>query len=309
MRRARRCRCGLHDRDAGLSGQPARTCSKAICLSATCCCIESGMQHHPLTPMTRREPGARAAGAVHDGASGLIDYRVVARGAARDPRRGSASCAHDGVAHRHRRRDLQRRPAAPSAPLCATCRWSPPARASRSACPQTSASRRPTRPAALPPRARPARDRLGQLLASRRSGRSRPSSARAVPAFAIDPLRIAAGDDVAAEALRLGRRRCCARRPGARLRDRRARRRQGGAAAPRRRGRRARWSSGALAAIARGLVEARRAPARRRRRRDLGRVRAGARRRAAAHRRADRSRRAVVPRAAERRRRRACTWR
>ena len=112
-------------------------------------------------------------------------------------------------------------------------------------------------------------------------------------ALAIDPLRLAGGTDLAAEALAWADA-APRRTAGAGLRHRRTGSGARSAGAARRRTRR-RAGRGHAGAHRRGPGAARRRPAARRRRRDLGRLRAGAGHPAAAHRAADRPRRAVVP--------------
>ena len=100
----------------------------------------------------RCEPRARAAARRRRRKVGLVRYDAVAR----------ARCAireridelrDEGVAHRDRRRGLERGSVHDRRCACGDCRWSPPARASRSACRRTPArrlARAPTRADALP---------------------------------------------------------------------------------------------------------------------------------------------------------------
>ena len=127
---------------------------------------------------------------------------------ARAPRRSARASAQlraEGVAHRHRRRDRQRRPAAPRAARCddmplvtagsGVAIGLPrnfgiaPSDAGRRAAAGAAACARSSRAAARRRRKRQVRG-LHRLRPRRRSR--------------VDPLRIAAGDDVAAEALALG---------------------------------------------------------------------------------------------------------
>ena len=221
----------------------------------------------------RRQPGARAAGA--DAAQGRPDRPRRRRARAREAIRARiAALRAEGVRHRHRRRGLQRRPAAlgaalagmplvtagsgvahrPAAELRQRAACSPPAQAP-TALPPPRACGGASRAAA---RWRPTRRSRTSCAPGRPALRDR-SAARSPPATTSS-----------AQALRWAAP-LLARRPGAGLRHRRAER---GA----RRCRRS-WASAragalveqALAAHRARPGRARRAPARRRRRRDLGR--------------------------------------
>ena len=287
--------CRLHDRHAGVPGQrphrvqgpPLRRRRAAL-----------GERHaQPSADADdRRQPGARAAGAAGDDAR---PGRVAAarrpgrpsRGRRLEPRRSaSASTRSSKTASRSRspmRR--QRRPAAPrrrgQGPAAGLRRLRPGDRPAA----RTSASRASGESASLPPVDGLSRDRLGQLLGGDQRARWRTSCAAGGAARQVDALALdGAGRRAGREHRRLGARavgggararRCSSTAPRRRRRSRRRRRRA------------AAHDVGArleriLAAVARRARRARRAPPGRRRRRDLGRVRAGARRRAAAHRRA-----------------------
>ena len=264
---------------------------------------ESGMRHHPLTPMTDanlvRVLQAQLAASRGSGAPprrvGLVDHRSVAASSAAIGER-FAALEQAGVGDRDRRRRRQRRPAAP-----------------RRRGQGSAAGLRRLRPGDRPAGQlrdrglgrlghaaaghRLPRHRLGQLLGATnaqvaqflRAG----GAARQVDALALGagptrrgwsplPTGLGAGS-------RPGAGRCSSTAPP---RRKRSRRRRPKAAATR-------LGAPPGAPARRGRAPAgreRRAPPRGRRRRDLGRVRAGARRLAPAHRRPDRPRRALVPR-------------
>ena len=249
------------------------------------------MRHHPLTPMTDANLVRVLQRADH--ASGRPD-RPHGRRRRAAPRRSapaSMRCAPTASAS-------PSSTPSPTTTCCASarrsrgCRWSPPARAWRSVCRELGARalrrRRGScrRRAATGPSSRVGArwPRTRQVREFLRSGQ---------PAFSVDPLR-------AGGRRGRGRRRrwpsprrtwttgrCSSTPPSARRGHAAV---QAGSAPPRP----ASWSSARWPRVARGLVERGVAPARRRRRRDLGRGRAGARRHRAAHRPADRPRRAVV---------------
>ena len=148
----------------GLPGQPAHGVQGPPVRRRRAAATRAACSNHPLTPMTD-------ANLVR-----VLQAQTPAQGRADRPRGGRAGRAGDrasastqlrarGRRHRDRRCDLQRRSAAPRPGARATCRWSPRARAWRSACRPTSASRPRRAPSALPPRGRLAGRRLGQLLA------------------------------------------------------------------------------------------------------------------------------------------------
>ena len=259
-------------RDARRSRTTSARCSRATCSSATCCCTNSGMQQPSADADDRFEPRARAAGAVRRRKVGLDRLPRRRAAARRRSARASRELRAQGVRHRHRRRDLQRRPACAWA---ARSRDMPLVTAGSGVAIGAAAELRhravATRPARCRRRRACAAIVSGSCSRGDASGRSRTSSAAALPAFASRP----AAD-------RSGRRR---RRRSARLGDAAAARTarcwctrppsptavHGGAAAPRRRRRRARWSRARWRHRARP-GRARRAAARRRRRRDVGRV-------------------------------------
>ena len=248
--------CRLHDRHARPFPTTAAPSSRAISSSATCCCRDSGMRHHPLTPMTDANlvrvlqaqtpaPGrpGRLRGSVAQGAGARSATRIAALRA-------------EGVAHRDRRCDRQRRPAAPrrgasqDMPLVTRRlgrRDRPAGELRHRACPA---------PAPLP-----RRDGLSRR-SSRAAARSRPtrrcahSSPTAAPRFALDPLR---ARPTACDARRRRRWPGPSRwlRATARCWSTRPRRRQAVQSVQARLGvaRRRRAGRGALAAVARGLVE------------------------------------------------------
>ena len=256
---------------------------------------ESGMQNHPLTPMTDANL-VRVLQAQTRRKVGLIDHRGGRARRAGDRASASRSCRPRASASRSSMRSrnddlLRLGPALAGMPLVtAGSGVAIGLPANFGIAPSSAAS-------ALPPAGGAAGRGVGQLLAGDQPAGAALHRSRAGRRFAIDPLRIAAGDDVVGRGAGLGRAAAGAR-AGAGLCDRRA------GAVKAVQGRLGVEDAGAMvertiAAIARGLVAARRAPAGRGRRRDLRRLRAGARHRAAADRRADRSRRAVVPCAAE----------
>ena len=161
---------------------------------------DSGMRNHPLTPMTdanlvrvlQAQLAATAGRRV-----GLIDtLRGAGRRGDRPALRGAARRGRDAGGGRCAER---RRPAHPG-PGAPACRWWWPARASRSACRRSTA----WRPMRAPPSCRrPAAPRPWSRAAARwrPTHRWRPSSPAGGAALAIDPLQLAAGRDLAADAL------------------------------------------------------------------------------------------------------------
>ena len=279
----------------GVSRTTRRTVFKGHLFVGDVLLSESGMRNHPLTPMTDANlvRVLQAQLARRATARGRASAWSTTRGRRVAPRRSRErfdALRADGVAHRDRRRRSPTTTCCASARRFATCRWSAPARAWRSAC-RANFGHRARRPrgGVAAAGAGLARDRLGQLLAGdQRAGRAS-SCAAAARRAAVDPLALAA---TATTRLAAGICAWAARAwpaapsAGARLHHRAAAGGRGGAGAARR-------AHDVGARVERAARRhrarpgrARRAPARRRRRRDLGRVRAGARRRAAAHRRA-----------------------
>ena len=282
---------------------------------------ESGMRNHPLTPMTDANlvrvlqaqlATARGAGA-RPRRVGLVDHRAVGASSAAIGERFEALAQAKASRSRSPTRSTTTTCMRLGAAVQATCRWSAPARAWRSACRANFGIAASGEAASLPPVDGLSRDRLGQLLGGDQRARSAQflrSRRRGAPGRCARARRRRTtrwSTSIAAWARRAvgggaRARRCSSTAPRRRRRSRRRRRRAAATTS-------ARASSGSSPAVARRAGRERRAPPRRRRRRDLGRVRAGARRRAAAHRRPDRSRRALVPRRAGARRPTACTWR
>ena len=159
---------------------------------------ESGMRDHPLTPMTDANL-VRVLQAQCRRKVGLIDYRTVAQGARRD-RNAHRRTACRRLLDRDRGRAQQRRPAAPRSRAQGDAaghrrfgRGDRPAAQLR----HPGVGRR--RRAAA--RGRCAGGALGQLLGGHQPAGAGIHRPPAIPTLAIDPLRIAAGKDVAAEAL------------------------------------------------------------------------------------------------------------
>jgi 3-dehydrotetronate 4-kinase len=69
------------------------------------------MRHHPLTPMTDANLVRVLQAQLRSGASGLIDHRTVARGAAKLPCASASRRCRPRACARHRRRGGRRRPA------------------------------------------------------------------------------------------------------------------------------------------------------------------------------------------------------
>ena len=112
-----RARRRLHDRHARPSPTTSAPSSRATCSSATCCSRESGMRHHPLTPMTDANL-VRVLQAQTQRKVGLIDHARGRAGRGGDRARASTRLRAEGVGDRDRRCDHQRRPAAPRRRRC-----------------------------------------------------------------------------------------------------------------------------------------------------------------------------------------------
>ena len=159
---------------------------------------ESGMRDHPLTPMTDANL-VRVLQAQCRRKVGLIDYRTVAAGAA------AIRAAHRGTARRRRcdrrrRRAQQRRPAAPGAGAQGPAAGHRRLRRGDRPAGELRPARRPKRASRLPPRLGARAVVSGSCsLATNRQVQA--FIAAGGPAMAIDPLRIAAGEDVVAQTL------------------------------------------------------------------------------------------------------------
>ena len=247
----------------------ARTVYKGHLFVGDVLLSESGMRHHPLTPMTDANL-VRVLQAQSRG-PGRADRRTRWCAAARRrSARASRRCAPRACRFAHRRRGRRRRPACT---LGRALRRRAAGRRRLRRGHRPPAEPRPapsTAAAALPPRARRCAPSSRAAARRRPTRRWRPSSPPAAPPSRSTRCALAAGDDVVGAALAWATPRLGAA-PAAGLRHRRRRTRCAAVQQQLGAGDAGALVEDALAAIARGPGGARRAAAGGRRRRNLGR--------------------------------------